>query len=347
MRESSHACSAMIAGDDYFSALLYTVSFPYSVSRKMSVYRFLFILSALCLSPSVTAANLFSFPANDEDVIWRSGLNRYIKLVQQDSTRFGPNEHPVEIDAETLKYALSALEIPDDGFFADDDAKKKIFTIQQINRLGEELPRGLQKAAPTQDIIFVLEKNENKFLGMQEKRAVAGRVFYKDGRLNIIIGDYDFFRSKAFEAAYDPSGRAAVPYSFNFGKRARGSKAFANIPQSAPGVVNKLLDKLRHDWLVIDLERTADAYVAKSSEAEDSVSARQDETLQLEIAKLAKQRREMRLEMARLRKEMQEGNNGSAESVEKRLTMLKRLLKQKLITRAEYEAKREKILKEL
>ncbi|MCG8380064.1 MAG: SHOCT domain-containing protein, partial [Proteobacteria bacterium] len=217
---------------------------------------------------------------------------------------------------------------------------------QQIKLLSDQLPKGFSNARPDQDIIFVLEKNESGFLGLDESSFIAGRMFFKEGRLNLIIGEYEFFRSKAFESFYDGSGRQAVPYTFNFGSRTRDSKNFDEIFINLPGIENKKANKIRHDWFVIDLKVAAKAYVNRENRGTESI---QDKKLEAEAAKLARERRLMRAEMARMRKEMQEGNNGgaSAKSIEERIATLEQLLDKELITKEEYDTKRKEILNDI
>lgn len=293
------------------------------------------------------AASLFS---EDEDDLWRSGLNRYIKYAEQDTNKFGKNDHPVNLDEKNISLALRALEVPDDSFFADDETLMNVFTVQQIKLLSEQLAKGLEKASPDQDIIFVLEKAEKKLLGLQDKRFLAGRAFYKDGKLNIIIGEYDFFRSSAFESTYDPSGKEAVPYNFNYGSRTRASNVFKNVSVfNVPGIENKKLDGFRHDWFLIDVKLAAESFLANKNKKETPQGVVDDEALKIEAAKMAKQRREMRAEMARMRKDMQENAKGStsAKSIEERIATLDQLLDKKLITKEEYDTKRQEILNDI
>ena len=151
--------------------------------------RLFFFCLFFCAGP-VLALDISGFGEGDEAVIWESGINRYIKYALRDSTEFGPNDHPVTLNREELELALLALQIPDDGFFATDGTLESVFTVAQIKLLSKELPRGFGTARPDQDIILALEKDERKLLGLQDKRFLAARAFFKDGRLNIIIGPH-------------------------------------------------------------------------------------------------------------------------------------------------------------
>ena len=172
-----------------------------------------------------SASFAVSFFEDDENDIWRSGLNRYFKYVKQDRTGAGKNDHPVKLDAIDIRTALKALQFGEKSFLRGEEIKL-VFSIPQMLLLGKQLAKGLKNAKPGQDIIFVMEEGQRKLILLNEKTFVAGRVFYKDGKLNIILGEYDRARNAEFERQYDPSGRGAIPYTFNHGKRAKESKRF-------------------------------------------------------------------------------------------------------------------------
>jgi putative oligomerization/nucleic acid binding protein len=316
-------------------------------SLKYHIFTLLFLFCFLNIN-TVNAADRSAGIKNG--VMWQSGVNRFIKYAKQDSDKFGKNDHPIELQIPTINVALQALQYEDKGGFLSNEMQMfSVFSFQQIKLLGEELAKGLKYAKPDQDIIFQLEKVQRKALGLQDKRFLGGRAFYKEGKLNIIIGDYDFFRSEAFEKAYDPSGREDIPYNINHGHRTRASKAFKGVFLNVTGIDNKKLDRLRHDWFVIDLKVAADAYIAEKNRIENPVSS-QERQLEVEAAKLAKQRREMRAEMARMRKEVQDISNkesSSTKSIEERIDTLDQLLDKKLITQDEYDTKRQEILSDI
>ena len=170
------------------------------MSKKKIVVLYFF---SLALLPAIT------FPLDipkDQDVIWEAGRNAYIRYAEQDDAGFGANDHPVDLQIGEIKNALGSLIFPHKGSDDSDQEQTGIFTAQQIDTLSQNLATGLANAQQNQDIIFSLEKSVKRFLGTRGKRLyVAGRAFFKDGRLNIIIGDHDRAGDEAFEAAYDPT----------------------------------------------------------------------------------------------------------------------------------------------
>ncbi len=287
--------------------------------------------------------------AEDDIVYWKSGIYSYFKYEKQDSNKYGKNNQPVELDEKKISTALKALEFTEKKLFTGETIKS-VFTIAQVNLLGKQLAKGLKKAKPGQDIIFVLVGSNPKLLLLQQKYFITGRAFYKEGKLNIIIGEYMLVRNDEIERTFDPGDNRAVSYSHNFGSRSKQSNKFKEAIITVPGFENKITaKKFRHDWFLLDVELAAKAYLAEM-EAIRNPTTRNDRQLQIEAAKLAKERREMRAEMARMRKEMKAINSGSGSSsktLEERIATLDQLLTKELITQEEYDTRRKEILNDI
>ncbi len=309
----------------------------------------LFIISQLLLSSNTFALDLFG---EDEDVIWEVGKNVYFKYAEQDDSKFGKNDHPAKLDVKDISLALESLEIWQKETVGSDEEPEFVFTFKQSRYLGEYLAKGLRNAKPEQDIIFALDKKSDRLFGLKtDTFYVAGRAFYKEGKLSIILGDYDRPRLEGYEAAYDPTHVGIVKYQFNHGSRSGNflGTPFDKAVIKIPGVENKKFKKSRRDWFVIDVKLAAESYIAIKQARENPVTQR-DKQFEIESAKLAKERREMRLELARIRKQMKEsdGTNGQQGlSIEERLKKLDGLKQQDLISESEYDQQRNKILEEL
>lgn len=289
---------------------------------------------------------------DDETVIWKAGLNLYFKYAKQDSTKFGANEHPITLNAKDVKLALKALTFNEKKFLSAERIRP-VFASLQLNLLSTHLVAGLEKAQPEQDIIFVMEGGSRSLGVLSRKNFVAGRVFYKNNQLNIILGEYDKTRNDAFESVYDPSGQARVPYSFNYGRRNKEAKQFNAEINAIDGFsYQRFGNKQRQDWLLIDVAAAAKAYLQKTQQAEQVTTAGANAaTLNLldETARLAQQRREMRVEMARMRKEMKSLGVMSAEhkSPQERMAELQDLLDKGWISQQEYDDKRQTVLDDI
>jgi len=202
---------------------------------------------------SVPATDFFG-ETDKKAVIWQGGTNQYIKYADLETSVFGENEQPAELNPKELKGILGSLEFRNKDKHTEEDKLEPVFTAEQTGLLSEYLAKGLKGAKPDQDIIFALQKTIKRFFGLEpEQFFVAGRAFYKNNRLNIIIGDYDRPRLAGYEAAYDPTHMGIVKYDFDFGKRKKPSR-FDKTLVSLNGVENKdVNNRRRDDWLVIDV----------------------------------------------------------------------------------------------
>lgn len=305
-----------------------------------------FLITFILFSPNIVSAA--SWFGDDEEIIWERPPNNYFKYVEQDDSKFGKNDHPVNLDEEDIIDALTALEFTDTSILGSETITP-VFSYSQIRLLAEYLSTGLSKAKPDQDIIYAIGGSSKKLLLLTRKSYTTGRVFYKEGKLNIIIGEYNFMRSDAMEKEIDPSGRGYVNYVFKHGNRTKKSNAFKESIVGITGVVQKAIKgKPRPDWIEIDIKLAAEAYIAKKQE-KNNPGTNQDRALKIEAAKLAKQRREMRAEMARLRKDMSKQNTAASttRSIEERIKTLDELLAKELISKDEYAVKRKEILNDI
>ena len=177
-------------------------------------------------------------------------------------------------------------------------------------------------------------------------------MFYQDGRLHIIIGDYDRPKDKAMEAAAGGWGINELQYFFAHGSRGKSSDFKRNLILGDGIDLYKQGKKKRKDWLVIDIAAASRAFIARTQKKEQPEGTVNSEAIRIEAARMAKERREMRAEMARMRKEMKgisgDGNGGaSAETIEERISTLDELLEKNLITQEEYDNRRKAILNEI
>ena len=303
----------------------------------------------LLLYAGIIRADLLpDFGANDED-LWKSGANLYIRLTDQDQSKKDatpPNQHPVQLNGNQVTSALEGLEAWSGGGFFKKKKLKKLFSLQQSRLLGQHISAGLSKARPDQDIVFVLARSEKQYLVLQNTGFTGGRVFYLDGKLHLIIGDYDNEGDRFKETVERSHGITETIQYFKHGRRAKSVGFKGSIVARAgvePHVDGR---KTRRDWIEIDLEQAATVYLAEKAEQapQETVTS---EAMQAEAARLARERREMRLEMAKLRKEMKSSNGGTNQTIEQRLMTLQELRDKELISAEEYQQKREQILGEI
>ncbi len=285
-----------------------------------------------------------------EDVIWRSGNSMYFKYEPLDSDKFGNNDHPVDLEEKDIAIALESLIIWDKEYLSNEGDSTPVFSLREINRLAKFIAKGLRGARPDQDIVFLTEMTSPKLILLKKKIANAGRAFYKDGKLNLIIGTYNQSRNDAFEKVYDPGGQSKLPYQISHGSRSR-TGSFDQAIVKVNGVENMKTGKTRRDWFVIDVKLASESYLAQIKAKQNPQEDSNKRLLEKQSAELAKERREMRLEMARLRKEMEQNQGGAVasneSSLEERLKTLDELKSKDLITQDEYDTKRQEILNDI
>jgi len=317
------------------------------VNANTAIASLLITLFSLCLS-SQAFADLFG---SDEDVLWKSGRNLYIKLVEQDKSGSGktpPNDHPVTLESRQVTDALSQITVWEKKVFSGDAEAESVFPITQARFLGNYISQGLAKAAPGQDLVFALASHKILALGFKDKVYVTGRVFFHDERLHVIIGDHNRPADKGLEAVYDAQGDMDVLYNFTEGRRAKPSGFKGNIITGNGIESYQEGNKKRRDWIVIDVPAAAAAFIAKTEKKDEPSAGADSEAIRQEAARIAQERRQMRAEMARMRKEMNEVmENKEQLTIEERLARLDELHKKNLITDSEYNQRRKAILDDI
>ncbi len=316
-----------------------------------------YFASALLFSISVCFVSNAHALFESENVIWKSGYNQFV-LVDFDINKHGPNQHPVKLDIQEIDAALKSLSLRGEGFSGQDEQPEPVFTFLTARRLAENIVKGLNQAKPDQDLFFTVQSSKRKLLILTKKFITSGRAFYRDGKLNIIIGDYEIAINDELERVLDPGDTGTSATLFGLDKAERTGKVFGGFDKDVirlRGVEYKTVgDKRRKDWFEIDLETTAAAYAAQQKELEERFKGRGEKQLEREAALLAKQRREMRAEMARMRQQiddMEQGggssSNNDTRSIEERMATLDALLAKDLISKEEYDAKRQEILNDI
>jgi hypothetical protein len=308
------------------------------------------------VSPVSQALDLFPNIFGDDDTnavdIFEGG-DQYVKLVdadKDDATR--PNEHPIQMRAEDIRTVLEALVFEKSGGLFDESVVQvPLFVPSEVALLTAKLPEALASAEPTQDVIFVVDGRHQGPMA-KERMAVAGRVFYLDGKLNMILGDVHkrfIAEGKARQMAMAANCGDCVEHvitpkeRFVVGSRKRvATLELPWVPVQGVDSVRASDGQRRGDWLEMDVRKVV--AVIQRQEREKAVP----ESVRREAQELSMERRRMREEMARMRKEMQAINQAPTEkSLEERLVTLDDLKARGLLTEEEYQAKRREILDDI
>jgi hypothetical protein len=120
--------------------------------------------------------------------LWNSG-EQFVAIEKQDRQQgvvVRPNQHITEISVERVRVMLESMELRSTG----KDKNMPLFNEDEIKILSEYIPVGLALSGPDEDVTFAVIGLYVEAMGGLKKREVStGRVFYQDGRINIIFGD--------------------------------------------------------------------------------------------------------------------------------------------------------------
>ena len=268
-----------------------------SLSRGIAVA----VLIGICLSCGAPAS------ASDRRNIWER-VDQFVALEKQDGVSSPRNDHPVKLAAETAHAIFGNLQVQMKG----SRQPVPVFTEGELETLGDALPLGLGQAGPDEDVTFALIGNHPAVFGLKQPMVTTGRLFVRDGQLNLILGT-------VHEAVNDKEDRRLRPFI-------PGSRTTAGIPEwrvTAKSGESVQMESGRPDWLVLSLAAPAPAVqpmpTSGSREVKPQAAQPQTET----------------------------PSRPTGRSAEERLTILNSLKQKGLITDEEYKAKRLEILNDL
>lgn len=271
--------------------------------------------------------------ANTE--VWSQDDNIYIKLAPTESSSKISNAHPVELETSTLLLALESIYI-----------KKSrrnyvsLFSEAQQITLATYLATGLKKANKNQDVVFVLEKEKLLLGGLKrDKVFVSGRAFYADGQLNIIIGEYDKARNRAYEMAYDPTNQGLITYDFDYGSRSKASGVKYGPVEFASESI-RFAQNGREDWIAFDINSlsTEEAQLAEQPKFQPQSTVERSSDLPA---------RQSHPPSPRTQPVQTPPKISEDSDLISRFVTLEELKKKGLISDQEYEKKRKELLSEL
>lgn len=274
----------------------------------------------LLLALAATAAGCASMKAGQDEgmvvkTLWKGG-DQYVAIEKQDrpaGVTVPVNDHPAEVSADRLRGALASLEVRLPG----KEKAVQLFDDPELAILGEHVRKGLALAGPDEDVTFAIIGHYPTILGiLKERKVTTGRVFCRDGRLNVIFGD-------VLRDVKEDEDRRLYPFiPGSRGKEASGPWSLA----ARPG--GESFSMKRPDWVTFPLASPAlpAAAPAVRGEIGPAGAEGEGEAPAVSPAKPA---------------------TAGKGSVEERLIILNGLKDKGLITEEEYKAKRQEILNEL
>lgn len=201
---------------------------------------------ALALVAALTCA---ADTPRDVVVLW-SANDQWVKIEPQDDAAAPPNDHPAQLASEGVSKALAALRVRIVDEDTATEAQRSVFTAEELRNLAPRIASGLAKAGPGQDVTFSTIGSHPRAAGglVKDPGVNAGRVFYDDGKINVIFGE--------LQSGY----RKRMVYgqrTEDFTPRQQGSRTKAAEHElglaARPGVeLHSNASGVRNDWVEID-----------------------------------------------------------------------------------------------
>lgn len=283
--------------------------------------------------------------------VWKM-QEQYVALAPRADQKSAPvpkNQHPVILDVGEVRDALLSLELWIDGGFFRNEEAVRVFSPAQVTTMVRYVVVGLSQAKPNEDVVFNIGGYGSIAADIvRERYWTAGRIFYSNDKMNVIIGTYQVKKDRGTRQAEGSYGilNNYGDVQFNHGNRDTVAKMPGRISTTAGVTLNSERGRERPDWVQIDISAAALGYRDSLIPDEDK---KREAKVKHEAAKLTMERRQMREEMARLRKELNKLKKGGASvsGLEDRLATLKELKEKQLISDAEFADRRQAILEEI
>ncbi len=250
----------------------------------------------------------------DAKLLFKS-RDQYVRIVKQDAVKgmkTPPNDQPVSLDMDQIRSALSSLEI----MFPKQNKSVPVFEKPELDTLEKYLSRGLAEAGPDEDVIFTVIGDYKELYGLAKApKYTSGRVFYREGKLNIIFGKIQAdYKSYGLYAPVDRRTDPLLPGS----RSVQAEHVWRLLGQPDQSFYSSNAG-VRSDWVILDLA----SMEARAALGENAPAAQAPG------------------------KSSPQPYYVNQKTVEERLQTLNDLKSKKLITDEEYEKKRLEILKEL
>ena len=207
------------------------------------------VASGLLALASGDIANSATQVSRGTVVLW-SGQDQWVKIEPQDDSAAPPNEHPAPLGTAEVANALGALRTRTVDADTGAESQGAVFTREELDNLAAPVAAGLAKAGPRQDITFSTISSRPLGGGLVRDLSVnAGRIFYQDGKLNVIFGELQSnYRKKNLygqrQEDFDPRRQ---------GSREQASKQKKQLSTSAGVALYATAGgRVRGDWVTIN-----------------------------------------------------------------------------------------------
>jgi len=295
-------------------------------------------------------------PGGVREVLWHRD-DFFVRIERQDRLRNGDvpprNDHPYrQITAEGVVAALSNILIQENP----SDPPQLFFSQRALDVLATYIPEGLERAKPNEDVTFAVKSWHEKALTFATPLVLTGRVFVRDGALNVILGEMRP-PNKVSQSFAELSALNKDPRLHPYIPGLRGYRVRNRYVLSAVGDGIYHAPNRPQDWLIF----TPGSYSAFSRPLQaitEEIRGKTVEDLEQRKARRLKPRkaetqsadelRRLRDELSRLKKRVDgETSERRSAALEARLQALERMRERGLISEEEFERKRKEVLKDM
>lgn len=149
-----------------------------SLSLKMACR----LVGCLLLTCSLISAN--SAWSAERRELWQS-RDQFVALERIEQGAEGPNSHPAEVAPEMLSALLAAIDVRNEGA----TGSEALFTQASLEALVPQLCQALRTAQSREDVTFAVIGLHSALFGLgKSPKVTTGRMFRRDGHLNLIVG---------------------------------------------------------------------------------------------------------------------------------------------------------------
>jgi hypothetical protein len=288
-----------------------------------SVVRWALLTGALLALACGGTATWAATEAPRKPVVLWTGDDQWVRIERQDDPSATPNDHPAQLTTAAVANALSVLRIRPLESDTNPATQRSVFTREELNTLAPQVAAGLAKAGPRQDVTFsTIGSHPVGSSDLRKDPSVnAGRVFYQNGKINVIFGELQSNYRK--RNVYGRTDQDFVPR--RQGERDRASKQHWALT-TMPGVE---LHTARADWVTIDPAVATSQTAAASAPQSPAASVATPPSIPAATGARAPA-----------------GTNADAD-LDRRLRTLKDLRDKGLISEEAYDAKVQELLSEL
>ncbi|AJE03102.1 hypothetical protein [Geobacter pickeringii] len=117
--------------------------------------------------------------------IWKV-RDQYVQVVPREREGSGTvvvNEHPATVSASEIRGLLASVGLARQG------SEAPLFSDTELRILEDAAVKGLNQAGPDEDVTFAVYGYHAALQGfLKETKVTTGRMFYQDGKLNLILG---------------------------------------------------------------------------------------------------------------------------------------------------------------